>query len=385
MIYLDYAATTPPAPEVIAELTAHLNTHYANASSIHGPGRDARLQVDLVRDRISQMIHARPLEIVFTSGGTEADNLAIIGAIGDRPGAHVISTAVEHQAVLNLLESLAAKDRIELTLVDVMSDGSVDLDQLESAMRPDTALVSLMHVNNETGAIHDLNKIGNMIKAVAPDCLFHTDAVQSFAKLPLNMQELPVDLLSASSHKIYGPKGIGFVYHKTGFEMSKLLVGGHQEFDRRPGTENVPSIAAFGKAIELCQDRMDADWVHASALRQRFRNGLAEIEDITFNSPDNGSPFIDNISFLGCDSEAMVMNLDRHGICVSAGSACTTGSLQMSHVMAAMPVELNRKTSAIRFSYGRHTSEADIDQTIDAVRESVTFLRKLKTGTSSPS
>lgn len=379
MIYLDYSATTPIAPDVLTRMNEVFTSTYANPSSIHGLGRDARLVVDMAREEICNFINCKPLEIVFTAGGTEADNLGIRGVLLENldRGDEVITSRAEHKAVLNTLKHMEELGAISLRFVNMTPEGRIDMAHFEELLSDKTAFVSLMHVNNELGTINNIEQIGSLCRS--HNAIFHVDAVQSFGKLPLDMETLPVDVLSASSHKIYGPKGAGFTYVRKGIKVAKIIDGGHQEFDLRAGTENVPAIAGFAKAIELCKGAMPAEGARIAELHTYFRERIeAEIADVRVNSPRRENlPNILNVSFAGCDGESFVMNMDSRGVALSSGSACTTGSIESSTVIETLGIEDKWLSSAVRFSFGRNTSIAELDETIEKIKDVVQFLRKL--------
>ncbi|SDE40316.1 cysteine desulfurase [Bhargavaea beijingensis] len=361
-IYLDHAATTPVHPEVARVYTELLTSTYGNASSIHGPGRSARKLLDDSRATASGLIGARPEEIIFTGGGTESDNLAIFGTAEARSdeGRHIITTAIEHHAVLNACKRLENRG-YEVTWLPADREGRVSPEDVRKALRDDTILVTVMAANNEVGTIQPIREIGGILKEHR--ATFHTDAVQAFGEIPVNVGELGVDLLSASAHKINGPKGIGFLYQKNGTKLVPPTSGGEQERKRRAGTENVPGIAAFAKAAEIA---------HASLGQRRERHesfkeimtGTLEKSGIDFSVNAGQArtlPHVLNLSFPGTDIESLLVNLDLAGIHVSSGSACTAGSVDPSHVLAAMYGEGARELrNSVRFSFGYGLSEADI-------------------------
>lgn len=379
MIYLDYSATTPVAPEVLERMMLVLQTNFANPSSIHALGREARLAVDMAREEVCNFINCRPLEIVFTAGGTEADNLGIRGVLLENldRGKEVITSRAEHKAVLNTLKQLDERGTISLKFVRMTAEGRIDMSHFEELLSDETGFVSLMHVNNELGTINNIEQIGSLCRR--HNAIFHVDAVQSFGKLALDMETLPVDVLSASSHKIYGPKGAGFTYVRKGIKIAKIIDGGHQEFDLRAGTENVPAIAGFAKAIELCKGAMPAEGERIAELHTYFRNRIEnEIDDVRVNSPQSGNlPNILNVSFAACDGESFVMNMDSRGVALSSGSACTTGSIESSTVIETLGIDEKWRESAVRFSFGRNTKKEDLDIVIEKIKEVVQFLRKL--------
>lgn len=363
-IYVDHAATTPMYPEVIAKMTETMKDIFGNPSSIHSFGREARKVVDEARYGIAQTIGARETEIVFTSGGTEADNLAIFGAAeaNKEKGNHIITTQIEHHAVLHACQELERRG-FEVTYLPVDKNGAVSLVDFQEALRDDTILVTIMYGNNEVGTLQPIAEIGELLKD--HQALFHTDAVQAYGIERLNVQELQVDLLSASAHKINGPKGIGFLYMRSGLKLSPRLFGGEQERKRRAGTENVPAIAGFLAAALMSEQQM-------AEKKQRYTNFkqvlLSQLEagkiDFHLNGTlENSLPHVINISFPGTHVEALLVNLDLAGIAASSGSACTAGSVEPSHVLVAMYGKgAEELTNSIRVSFGLHNTEEQIQQ-----------------------
>ena len=377
-IYLDYAATTPIHPEVMTVLNESYHRFYANPSSVHRLGRDAKLAIDSARETICDFINAKPLEIFFTAGGTESDNMAIAGFLNanHEKGKHVITSEMEHPAVLNTLIHFRDKYGFELSYVDINSDGSLNLDQFKSLIRPDTILTSLMFVNNEIGVINPVFEIGTICRE--HNITFHTDAVQAFGKIDIDLNKLPIDILSTSSHKLYGPKGAGFIFIRKGVNVDRINYGGSQEFDKRSGTENVHAIVAFGKAIEIRRDTMQAEYTRLNKLRSLFIDLVTtSISDIQLNGRTEAQmPHIISISFSGCDGEAMLLNLDSQGICVSAGSACASGSRKASKVIQSIPMAEKYRTAPIRFSMGKDTTETEIRETVTTLTSVINKLRK---------
>lgn len=361
-IYLDHAATTPVHPRVTETMITLMQSTFGNPSSIHSFGRDARKILDESREILAKSIQADFSEIVFTSGGTEADNLAIIGtALANRDkGNHIITSKIEHHAVLNTCKYLE-KEGFEVTYLDVDESGQIDLNDLRRELKDDTILVTIMHGNNEVGTIQPIKQIGQML--ANHQAYFHTDAVQTYGIEPIHVKDLHVDLLSVSAHKINGPKGIGFLYIRNGTRMKPGLFGGEQELKRRAGTENIISIAGFQQAVQISQETM----MERNDLYKKMKSVLIEVlqnEKIEFhvNGDQNQTlPHVMNISFPGTDVEAMLVNLDLSGIAVSSGSACTAGSLEPSHVLVAMfGEESERINNSIRFSFGLDNTIEDI-------------------------
>lgn len=376
MIYLDYAATTPVAPEVAEAMLPYLSGCFGNPSSIHAFGREARAALDEARDAIAAAIHADYSEIYFTSGGTEADNLALIGAmraaLPERN--HLIVSAAEHHAVLHTAKFLQTQGFL-VTFLPVDAEGRVEPDALAGAMTDHTALVSILHGNNEIGTIQDISRLARV--AHARGALFHTDAVQTFGLLPIHVRGLDCDLLSLSAHKIYGPKGVGALYVKAGTKVSPILFGGTQERERRPGTENVPGVVGFGRAAQLVEELREADFARLTYLRDIFiERLLAVIPDIRLNGPRAGRlPNNVNISIAGVDGAAVLMSLDRAGIAASSGSACSSGSIEPSHVLKAIGLPDDLAASGVRFSLGRDTTEEELEETVETLAQIVRRLR----------
>ena len=376
--YLDYNATTPLDPQVKEVMAAALSL--ANASSFHQEGQKARNAVEEAREIIAASLSVEPGDIIFTSGGTESDNLAVRGVVMARmiERKHLAVSTIEHQAVLHTAQHLE-KRRCPVSYVPVRPDGVVNLEELQKAVTDQTALVSLMHVNNETGVIQPIQEAAKI--AHAKGALFHVDAVQSFGKMEIDPETLGIDLLSISAHKICGPKGAGALYIRKGVKIEALLHGGHQEKNIRPGTENVAAIAGFGKAAQLALKRMKEETLRVGVLRDKLEKGLTQnISGTQLNGdPKNRIYNTLNMSFDGLDGETLLMNLDLEGIFVSTGSACTAGSVEPSHVLLAMGLGEVRARSAIRFSLGRFTTDAEIEHAERAVGALVERLRQAST------
>ncbi|MEJ9211993.1 cysteine desulfurase family protein [Bacillus smithii] len=377
-IYLDHAATSPVHPEVIQVLTETMQNHYGNPSSIHYFGRDARQVVDQAREFIAKSIHADFDEIIFTSGGTEADNLALIGVargMADK-GKHIITTAVEHHAVLHTCEFLE-KEGFEVTYLPVDETGRISVEELKNALRDDTILVSIMFANNEVGTLQPIREIGELL--TNHQAVFHTDAVQAYGLADIDVQDLHIDLLSVSSHKINGPKGVGFLYVRDGVRLIPTVHGGEQERKRRAGTENVASIAAFAKAVEISQKTKPEKYAFYHKLKQLLIETLKkEGVDFSINGTlEHSLPHVVNLSFPGTNVEAMLVNLDLEGIAASSGSACTAGSVDPSHVLRAMfGSQSDRLTNSIRFSFGINNTEDQILQAAAIISKIVERLTK---------
>jgi cysteine desulfurase len=362
-IYLDHNATTPVHPEALKAMLPFLEANYGNPSSIHFLGRETRAALDDARERLASLLGAKPGEIVFTGSGTEADNHAVFGVVRAMGGKarHIITSAIEHHAVLHSCEHLRQHDDVEVTVLPVDADGVVSPDAVRAAIRSDTALVTIMWANNETGALQPVCEIGAICRERG--VLFHTDAVQAFGKVHVNVNDLPVDLLSVSGHKVYGPKGVGALWIRPRTKVESLLHGGSHENDRRAGTENVAGIVGFVRAAEITTSRTESEDARLRALTERLWQELSRrIERIQRNGPaDLRVANTLNVSFAGCKSDALLMSLDLEGICVSSGSACAVGSLKPSSVLLAMGLGTDMANAAVRFSLGAATTEADVD------------------------
>ncbi len=382
-VYLDNSATTAIDPEVLDAMMPYLTDKFGNASSIHNFGQETRSAVDLARHQVAEMLNARPNEIVFTSGGTESNNLAIRGLLeaNSKHGCHIIISAIEHPAVKNVCEDLEKRD-FRVTHLPVYDDGLVRISDIEAALTDETILISVMSANNEIGTIQPIAEIGRLVRKLRESgkkIWFHTDAVQAAGKMPLDVEEMGCDLLSISGHKIHAPKGIGALYIRRGVRLHPQNIGGRQERDRRGGTEPVAQIVALGKACEIANRELASTYERLSALRNSLESGIGEmIEDIKFNgNRDHRLPNISNISFHGVEGEGLLINLDMQGIAVSTGSACSSGSLEPSPVIRALGGDENIARSAIRFSLSRLNDAADIDWLLDILPSSVENLRRL--------
>jgi cysteine desulfurase len=380
-IYLDHAATTPLHPAVLDAMLPCLADVFGNPSSLHGFGRKARQALTRSRDAIAGRLGAAPSELVFAGSGTESDNLAIFGAaraMKEKGKTHLVTSAIEHHAVLNAFRALE-REGFRVTYLKPGENGRIDAGEAVRAIRPDTALVSIMWVNNETGVIQPVAEIGQAAREAG--AVMHVDAVQALGFFSVRLADLPVDLMSFSAHKIGGPKGIGLLYCRNGTLLAPLLHGGNQERKRRPGTENVAAAAGFAKAVELAVAEPEAKRARMLELRERFLSALGEAAgDAPFvvnGHPDSAlqMPSILNVSFPGIDRETMLFNLDLAGVAASAGSACTSGSLEDSHVLAAMGLPPERVKSAIRFSFGPST---DMEEIVQAAQIAGTILRRLR-------
>jgi cysteine desulfurase len=383
LVYLDHNATTPVDPSVLDAMLPYFSHAYGNASSIHSSGQRARAAVDAARDSLARLIGAKPSEIVFTSGGTEADNLAVFGLIESaksnspsRP--HLISTAIEHHAVLNAAQH-TAKLGVDVTFIPTHASGVIDPEKIRAALRPETFLISVMHANNELGTVQPIEEIARI--AAEADVYFHSDAVQSAGKLPLDVNKLGVDLLTISAHKIYGPKGVGALYVRSGTPIAPQLFGGHHERDRRPGTENVPGIVGFGRAAAIASQSLAGgeDASRIANLRHTLEQGiLAAIPGVRVNGdPSRRLPNTTNLAFEGISGEALLIALDLLGISVSTGAACSSGAVEPSHVLLVLGLSHAQADSSIRFSLGRSTTAAEIDYVISSVKSTVERMRSL--------
>ena len=375
-VYLDHNASTPVHPEVVEAMLPYFAERFGNPSSIHGFGREAREGLDTARERIARFLRVGKEEIVFTSGGTESDNLAIKGVAAARGGGHIVTSAVEHHAVLRTCAALEGQG-FAVTVVPVDGYGMVDPEDVRRALRNDTVLVSIMHANSEVGTMQPVGAIGRITRERGIP--FHVDGVQTFGKLPVDLDALNVDLFSFSAHKIYGPKGAAGLYIRKGTKMASVQHGGEHERRRRAGTENVPGIVGLGKAVEVRGRDMAAEEGRVRALRDRLWEGLsARVSEIRLNGhPTERLPGTCNVCFRNIESESIVLGLDLKGVGVSAGSACTSGNVEPSHVLVAMGVPLDWAMGTVRCSVGRSTTAEDIDYVVDSVEPLAGKLRSL--------
>jgi cysteine desulfurase len=375
-VYLDHNASTPVHPEVLEAMLPYFADRFGNPSSIHGFGREARDGVEAARQSVAHFLRVGKDEILFTSGGTESDNAAVKGIAAARGRGHIVTSAVEHHAVLRSVQALE-KQGFEATYVPVDGHGMVDPDDVRRALRPDTIVVSIMHANSEVGTIQPVAAIGRLTRE--REIPFHVDAVQTFGKLPLDVDGLGIDVLSFSSHKIYGPKGTAGLYIRKGTKMVSVQHGGEHERRRRAGTENVPGIIGLGKAVEVRARDMAAEETRVRALRDRLWEGLERrVPEMRLNGhPTERLPGTCNVCFRHIESESIVLGLDLKGIAVSAGSACTSGSIEPSHVLVAMGVPLDWAMGTVRCSLGRTTTAEDIDYVLDCVEPLAAKLRSL--------
>jgi len=382
-IYLDNSATTPIDAEVVEAMLPFLAGKFGNASSIHFFGQEARAAVDKARHQVAELINARPAEIVFTSGGTEADNLAIRGLVeaNDKYGKHIITSQIEHSAVKNVCEDLE-KRGYEVTYLPVYENGIVRINDLKTAVRPDTILISIMTANNEIGTIQPVEEIGKLVRGLREDgrkIWFHTDAVQAVGKIRTDVEEFGCDLLSLSGHKINAPKGIGALYVRRGVRLHAQNIGGHQERERRGGTESVHQIVALGKACEMAKNNLAETNRHLRTLRDEFEAEIGEkIDEFVINGDrENRLPHISNISFRSIEGEGLLINLDLQGIAVSTGSACSSGSLEPSPVIRALGRNDELARGAIRFSFGKGNTEEDVEYVLEVLPKAIENLRRL--------
>jgi len=376
-IYLDNNATTSIAPEVLDEMMPYLRDFYGNPSSMHTFGGQLHRKVEEARGKVAGLIGAEPEEIIFTSCGTESDNTALMSAVESLPAKrHIVTTRIEHPAVLNFCRHLGRKG-YRVTFLPVNNSGQLDMDELLMAVDDDTLAVSCMYANNEIGNIYAIPEIGEILRE--RHILFHTDAVQVVGKIPIDMKKLPVDMLSISGHKLHAPKGIGALYVRKGTRFFPYIIGGHQEGGRRAGTENVASIIGLGKACELAMENPDEEVKYLASLRDRLEKALIEkCPDVKVNG-DAASrlPNTTNLSFEYVEGEAILLRLNEYGICASSGSACTSGSLEPSHVLRAMGVPFTAIHGSIRFSLSRYNTETEIDRVIEVMPAIIIELREL--------
>jgi len=378
-IYLDHNATTPVRKEVLDAMMPYFSEEYGNASSVYSMGQKARQKIDESRELIGSALGTEAADIIFTSGGTESNNFAIKGvAMANlNKGRHVITSNIEHPAVLEPCGFIEKELGFDVTYLHVDKYGVVDLDELKDSIRKDTILISIMFANNETGTIQPIKEIAKI--AAGNKIYFHTDAVQVLGKLPIDVEELGVDLCSFSGHKVYGPKGTGAMYLRKGVKIIPFQHGGHHERNKRAGTENVPGIVGFGKAVEIADRDMKKNDAHLKKLTKKMWEGLSkELKEIYLNGhPENRLSSTLNISFRYIEGESMVLNFDMKGIYASTGSACTSGSLEPSHVLTAMGVPPDMAQGSVRFSFGYENTEEDVDYCLAEIPPIVEKLRKM--------
>ncbi|HEX8096624.1 MAG TPA: cysteine desulfurase family protein [Pyrinomonadaceae bacterium] len=383
-VYLDHSATTPVDPRVVEAMLPYLTGKFGNASSVHFFGQEARAAVDRARREIASLIGARPNEIVFLSGGTEANNLAIRGLCeaNEAHGRHVITSQIEHSSVRGICDALE-KRGWEVTRLPVYGNGIVRAEDVRAAIRPDTVLVTLMLANNEIGTIQPVAEIGQFVREERArgrrHLRLHTDAVQAAGRMRVDVETLGCDLLSLSAHKLYAPKGVGALFVRRGVRLLTQNVGGHQERERRAGTENVHGIVAFGEAARLALEEMDARTEHVRRLHDKFEAGVpGRVEDVVFNGDhERRLPHLSNISFRFIEGEGLLINLDMQGVAVSTGSACSSGSLEPSPVICAIGRDDELARGSIRFSFGKDNSDADVDYVLEVLPRAVANLRRL--------
>lgn len=376
-IYLDNNATTAVAPEVLDAMLPYLKELYGNPSSMHTFGGQLHRKVEEARAEVARLINAEPEEIISTSCGTESDNTAIMSAVESLPHKrHIITSRVEHPAVLNFCKHFARKG-YRVTFLSVNKQGQLNIDELLKAIDEDTVIVSIMYANNETGVIFPIMEISEILKERG--ILFHTDAVQAVGKIPIDLKKVPIDMLSLSGHKLHAPKGVGALYIRKGTRFYPYIIGGHQEHGRRAGTENVASIIGLGKACELAGKRLNDEANYLSDLRDKLENALLKLcPDAKINGDiNNRLPNTTNLSFEYVEGEAILLRLNEYGICASSGSACTSGSLEPSHVLRAMGVPFTAIHGSIRFSLSRYNTEAEIDRVIEIMPGLIRELRQL--------
>ena len=377
IIYLDNNSSTRIDPAVLEEMMPFLTTAYGNPSGSHRFGARVKEATDLAHQRVAALLGCQPNEVVFTSGGTESDNTALHSALQMSPARqHVVTTSVEHNAVLNYCEALGRRG-CETTVVPVDQQGHLDLAELEAAIRPDTAVVSVMWANNETGVIYPLVKIAQICQTKG--VFLHTDAVQVVGKMEIDLTGIPVHFLSLSGHKLHASKGVGALYVNKKARFQPLLVGGPQEGGRRAGTDNVAAIVGLGKAAELAHQTIEEENTRVRALRDRFEETLCrELDEVAINGDPKGRlPNTSNLAFLGTDAQAILLKLDQEGVCCSLGSSCTTGAVQPSHVLRAMHLSNEHARSSLRFSFGRYNTEPELDKVLEILPRIVRQLRQL--------
>ena len=374
-IYLDHAATTYTDDKVLEKMLPYFSQTFGNASSLHDFGRIAEKGVRTAREQVAKVLGANPGEIYFTSGGTESDNWAIKGAAKVAGKGHIITTPVEHHAVLDTCKSLEAEG-FEVTYLSVDKFGQVSADDVEKAIREDTFLISIMFANNEVGTIMPIKQIGQVAKKHG--VLFHTDAVQAVGHVPIDVEEMNIDMLSLSAHKFYGPKGVGAMYLRSGVKIDRFIHGGGQEKGRRASTLNTPGIVGLGAAIELAAQNMQEEYEHESELAARLKNGLLKLPRTLLNGHEQDRlPGNVNISFEGIEAEALLLHLDLDGIAVSTGSACSSGSTSPSYVLNSMGRSIEQARAAVRFTVGRRNTKAEIDEVIEKTKGIVKRLRDI--------
>lgn len=377
-VYFDHSATTPTDPLVVEAMLPFLNAKFGNPSSIHSFGREAKVALEEARETVADFCNVRAADIYFTSGGTESDNMAIKGIAYElkNKGKHIITSKIEHHAVLHTCEFLE-KEGFEITYLSPDQYGMIHPKLVEKAIRKETILITIMHANNEVGTINPIEKIGEVARNKG--ILFHTDAVQTFGKIPIHLSELPVDLMSMSGHKIYGPKGVGVLFIRKGIRLMQLTHGGGHERNRRPGTENIPGIIGMAKAVELRKACMKDENAFVINLRDKFHKKITEAIPRIFLNGHTEQRLAGhlNLSFQGIEGEALLLSLDLKGVAASSGSACTSGSIDPSHVLSAMGVKPELAQSSVRFTLGKDNTEEDVDYTLSILPEIVQRLRSM--------
>lgn len=378
LVYLDNSATTKPYPEVVEEVALCMEQFFANPSSAHRLGLEAEKKLKTARERLAALIKAKPQEIVFTSGGSEANNMAVFGLISK--GDHIITSKIEHPSILRQLQDME-KESFEITYLDVDCDGIINLEQLRNAIKENTKLISVMYVNNEMGSIQPVEEIVRVVREKSRKAKVHLDAVQALGKLPINVRELGADMISFSAHKIHGPKGVGALYMKEGLRLRPLIAGGGQEFEVRSGTENLPGICGFGVAAGITAQAAENKALHIKSLKSRFIHRLTEIENVRINSPldEKHIDNILNVSFEGMRGEVLLHALEDYNIFVSTGSACSSKKgTHKNYVLPALGLNTAQAEGAIRFSFSHFNTLEEVDYTIDALHKILPMLRRLK-------
>ena len=374
--YFDNSATTRVKEEVLQEMFPYFCEEYGNPSSMYSVGREAKRALEKARVRVAKLINCKPKEVYFTGCGSESDNTAIKGIAyrNRKKGNHIITSKIEHPAVLHTCQSLE-KHGFEVTYLNVDKDGFINLSELENSIKPNTILISIMFANNEIGTIEPIREISKIAKK--HNIIFHTDAVQACGNVDIDVRKLGIDMLSLSGHKLYAPKGVGALYVKEGIEFEKFMDGGHQEKDKRGGTENVAEIVGLGKAVELAKNNLEKHQEHLRTLRDYYIKNIEEkITDAKLNGPrENRLPGNANFSFPGINGEELLIHLDERGICASSGSACTTGSMDPSHVLVAIGLDKNMSKGALRTSFGEENTLEDVDFLVDSLVEILNKMR----------
>ena len=374
-VYLDHAATTPTDEAVVREMLPYFSSCFGNASSLHKDGRDAVAAVDNARERVARAIKASPSEVYFTSGGTEADNWAVRGLAEANAikGKHIVASSVEHPAVLSALKRLEERG-FEITYLPVDASGCVSVSDASAALREDTVLLTVMYANNEVGSVQPIRELAKLAKERG--VLFHTDAVQAAGIIPLDVIELGVDAMSVSAHKFYGPKGVGALYLRKGVKIKGLVVGGEQERSLRGGTYNTPAIVGMGAAMEKAVERLSDNAAHLASLKHYFLRQMPDLGFCRLNGKEDGHPGIVNVLFYGVKNSELLSALDQMGVEASAGSACSSGSVEPSHVLTAMGLSESEVRSSVRFSFGRENTFEDVDRAISALKEILPRIRR---------